>query len=205
MGRRRAPVSPRNGAGLSPRDRSWRLSCFGIDVFPLRIGDGIVHGDYWASHCSFHMARQGRSHPAPSSAHKSKNLCERLLPRTRRVYETIPKLPRAALLPWTIFRVCDLLCSRVSLRYERVGDAGRPDTLSKSGGHRLLVYLFRDENSRDTFAYSTDVTGRNIPRASTYTQWSFVAAEKIQGLPDFEAVTRHLRQQGFHIFRRSAP
>jgi len=28
----------------------------------------------------------------------------------------------------------------------------------------MLVYLFRDENSGDTFAYSADVTGRNIPR-----------------------------------------
>src|SRR5262245_22223560 len=48
------------------------------------------------------------------------------------------------------------------------------------GVRAMLVYLFRDENSRDTFAYSTDVTGRKIPRLSPYSQWSFVAAEKIQ-------------------------
>jgi len=63
----------------------------------------------------------------------------------------------------------------------------------------MLVHLCRDESSRDTFAYSTDVTGRNIPRTSPYTQWSFVAAEKIQ----VEEVTRHLGQQGFYIFRKS--
>jgi len=66
----------------------------------------------------------------------------------------------------------------------------------------MLVYLFRDEDNRDTFAYSMDVTGRNIPRGSPDTQWSFVAEEKIQGL-DIEEVTRHLRQQGFYIFQRS--
>jgi hypothetical protein len=49
----------------------------------------------------------------------------------------------------------------------------------------MLVCLFRDENCRDTFAYSTDVTGRNIPRRSPSTQWGFVAAEQIQG-DDFE-------------------
>jgi hypothetical protein len=67
----------------------------------------------------------------------------------------------------------------------------------------MLVYLFRDENSRDTFAYSTDVTGRSIPRASPHSQWTFVAAEKIQNRDDFEELKRHLRQQGFYIFRRS--
>jgi len=54
----------------------------------------------------------------------------------------------------------------------------------------MLVYLFRDENSRDTFSYSRDVTGRNIARTSSFTQWSYVAAEYIQGLTDFEEVTR---------------
>jgi len=63
----------------------------------------------------------------------------------------------------------------------------------------MLVYLFRDQSNRDTFAYSMDVTGRNIPHASPSTQWSFVAAEKIQ---DFEEAMRHLRQQGFYIFRK---
>jgi len=67
----------------------------------------------------------------------------------------------------------------------------------------MLVYLFRDESSRDTFAYSTDVTGRNIPRTSPDTEWNFVAAERTKGRAEFEEVTRHLRQQGFYIFRRS--
>ena len=84
------------------------------------------------------------------------------------------------------------------------GDAGQPTHGGYSWGVHmaLLVYLFQDPNSRDTFAYSTDVTGRNIPRGSRYTQWSFIAEEKIEG-PDVEEVTRHLRQQGFYIFRKS--
>jgi hypothetical protein len=71
------------------------------------------------------------------------------------------------------------------------------------GVRAMLVYLFRDENSRDTFAYSTDVTGRKIPRLSPYSQWSFVAAAKIQDLDTVEEVTRYLRQQGCYVFRRS--
>jgi hypothetical protein len=71
--------------------------------------------------------------------------------------------------------------------------------------HAVLVYLFRDEGSnRDTFAYSTDVTGRNIPRASRYTQWTFEAAEKIQDLEDFEDVIEHLKQKGFYIWSRAS-
>ena len=68
----------------------------------------------------------------------------------------------------------------------------------------MLVYLFRDENSRGTFAYSTDVTGRKIPRLSPYSQWSFVAAKKVQDLDNFEEATLGLRQQGYFVFR-SAP
>jgi len=66
----------------------------------------------------------------------------------------------------------------------------------------VLVYLFRDENSRDAFAYSTDVTGRNIARASPRSKWSFAAAAKLEDLDDKEEATRHLRQDGFYVFRR---
>ena len=67
----------------------------------------------------------------------------------------------------------------------------------------MLVYLFQDANSHDTFAYSTDVTGRCIPRASRDTQWSFVAVEETRDLDHVEEVTQHLRKQGFYIFRKS--
>jgi len=83
-----------------------------------------------------------------------------------------------------------------------MGDAGPPEIPSDRGSG-MLVYLFRDESSRDMFAYSTDVTARNIPRTSASTQWSFVATENIQGLANFEEVNQHLSQQGFYIFRSS--
>jgi hypothetical protein len=43
-----------------------------------------------------------------------------------------------------------------------VGDSGQPDLPIRSGSAAVLIYLFRDENSRDTFAYSTDMTARSI-------------------------------------------
>jgi hypothetical protein len=64
------------------------------------------------------------------------------------------------------------------------------------------IYLFRDENCRDTFAYSTDVTGRSIPRATARTRWSFVGARKIQEIHDREEVSHHIDEHGFYVFRK---
>jgi hypothetical protein len=66
----------------------------------------------------------------------------------------------------------------------------------------MFLYLFRDQNRGDTFAYSTDVTGRNIPRAAPYAQWGFVAEENVDGIDGLEEVARQLRRQGFYIFRK---
>jgi hypothetical protein len=85
--------------------------------------------------------------------------------------------------------------------YGHVGEAAKADTTEHRGVHGMLVYLFRDEHSRDTLAYSTDVTGRNIPRRSPKTQWSFVSAAQIQD-DDYEEVRLHLRRWGFYVFRR---
>lgn len=66
----------------------------------------------------------------------------------------------------------------------------------------MPIYLFRDESRRDTFAYSTDVTGRSLPRATARTKWSFVAAAKIQEINDREEVTHHIDKHGFYVFRK---
>jgi hypothetical protein len=66
----------------------------------------------------------------------------------------------------------------------------------------VLVYLFRDERGRDSFAYSTDVTGRNIPLTTERTKWSFVAAMADRDIQDFEDVMPRLRQRGFYLFQR---
>src|SRR5262245_21530541 len=83
-----------------------------------------------------------------------------------------------------------------------VGFAGQPKLQIRSGSAGVLVYLFREEDSRDTFAYSTDVTGRNIARPLPRAKWSFVATASFEDLDDNEEATRHLRQRGFYIFRR---
>jgi hypothetical protein len=73
------------------------------------------------------------------------------------------------------------------------------------GDASMLVYLFRDRGGSKTFAYSTDVTGRNIPRATAGTHWSFVSATLRQELSDLEEVMRHLRDGGFYVFKERAP
>jgi len=66
----------------------------------------------------------------------------------------------------------------------------------------VFVYLFDDEGGFNTFAYSTDVTGRNIPAPTTRTKWSFVAALGDRDIENFEDVRRRLRQQGYYVFHK---
>jgi hypothetical protein len=66
----------------------------------------------------------------------------------------------------------------------------------------VFVYLFRDGSGSNIFAYSTDVTGRNIPQPTTLTKWSFVAALADRDIENFEDVRHHLRQQGYYLFKR---
>jgi hypothetical protein len=40
----------------------------------------------------------------------------------------------------------------------------------------MVIYLFRDKRNDEVFAFSTDVTGRNIPRAAANTEWMFIQA-----------------------------
>jgi hypothetical protein len=35
----------------------------------------------------------------------------------------------------------------------------------------MRIFLFRDECNSDAFAFSTDVTGANIPHVSPHTEW----------------------------------
>ena len=128
------------------------------------------------------------------SAPKAKNICERSWPRDRDPWR---KRDPATLTPYPFGRRVRFIAhERVDMTWDR-------PVIPSDRGDVMLVYLFRDENKRDTFAYSTDVTGRNIPRGSPYTQWSFVAAEKIGDRDDGGEVKRHLKQQGFYVFRGS--
>jgi hypothetical protein len=66
----------------------------------------------------------------------------------------------------------------------------------------VLVYLFSDQGGSKTLAYSTDVTGRNIPRPAADTKWHFVSAVPEKDLHQSGEATRNLRQRGFYVFDR---
>jgi len=65
----------------------------------------------------------------------------------------------------------------------------------------MQVYLFRDQSGSKSFAYSTDVTGRNLPRLTERTEWLFMKVVSYQEIsPDLEEVARHLERFGFYVF-----
>jgi hypothetical protein len=66
----------------------------------------------------------------------------------------------------------------------------------------VLLYLFCDQDGTTTLAYSTDVTGRNLPRKVPRTKWAFVSATSDREISEGEEVIRHLRRRGFYIFER---
>lgn len=66
----------------------------------------------------------------------------------------------------------------------------------------MRVYLFRDRDSANTFAYSLDVTGRNIPQHSAHTKWTFVTVTTDHDMPEGEEVMRHLERSGYYVFER---
>jgi hypothetical protein len=71
----------------------------------------------------------------------------------------------------------------------------------------MFIYLFRDKHSSDIFAFSTDVTGRNIPPATATTKWMFMEAIDVLRFPepwdidDFQYVLDHLKTEGFYLFQ----
>ena len=74
--------------------------------------------------------------------------------------------------------------------------------MCSTGGYQMQVYLFRDQGGSN-FAYSTDITGRNIPRSEARTEWRFMSVISYQEIsPDREEAIRHLEQFGFYAFKR---
>ena len=69
-------------------------------------------------------------------------------------------------------------------------------------GSLVLVYLFHDRERSNTFAYSVDVTGRNIPLDTTGSKWIFVAVTSDHDMPEDQEVMRSLRLHGYHVFER---
>src|SRR5262245_19970838 len=70
----------------------------------------------------------------------------------------------------------------------------------------MLIYLFRDESEDEIFAFSTDVTGKNIPPATPHTEWIFHEVINTLKFPepwditDFQEVLEHLREKGYYLF-----
>ena len=71
------------------------------------------------------------------------------------------------------------------------------------------IYLFRDENDDEVFAFSTDVTGANIPPVTPQTEWIFLEAIDTLKFPepwdigDFQDVLDHLKADGYYYSKVS--
>ena len=66
----------------------------------------------------------------------------------------------------------------------------------------VRVYLFRDQDSTNSFAYSLDVTGRNIPQHTVRTKWAFVTVTSGRDMPEDQEAIRHLERSGYYVFER---
>jgi hypothetical protein len=77
------------------------------------------------------------------------------------------------------------------------------DLAGRSEGEWGAGLPFRDEDCPSTFfAYSTAVTGCNLPRQLPGTSWTFVMAASHQEIPDREETIRRLRRHGFYIVNK---
>jgi hypothetical protein len=69
------------------------------------------------------------------------------------------------------------------------------------------IYLFRDESDSEVFAFSTDVSGANIPPVTPQTEWIFLEALNTLRFPgpwdigDFKEVLDHLKADGYYLFQ----
>jgi hypothetical protein len=70
----------------------------------------------------------------------------------------------------------------------------------------MRIYLFRDESKADVFAFSSDVTGENIPLITPHTEWIFLEAIDTLKFPapwditDFQEVLDRLKADGYYLF-----
>ena len=70
----------------------------------------------------------------------------------------------------------------------------------------MIIYLFRDIDADDIFAFSTDLTGTNIPPVTQTTDWLFQEALDLiefanQTIGDFRNVLDRLKTDGFYLFQ----
>ncbi len=90
------------------------------------------------------------------------------------------------------------VCTHTPLRWDP-----NPRVSKRAAGTSLVrVYLFRDRDSTNTFAYSLDVTGRNIPHHTVRTKWAFVTVTSDRDMPEDQEAIRHLKRNGYYLFER---
>ena len=70
----------------------------------------------------------------------------------------------------------------------------------------MIIYLFRDIDVDDIFAFSTDLTGTNIPPVTQITDWLFREAQDLiafanRTIGDFRNVLDRLKADGFYLFQ----
>ena len=99
-----------------------------------------------------------------------------------------------------------LLAERSSCVRSQAPLGRRPSFVRRLNSSRLQIryaavsiYLFRAGSSRN-FAYSLDVTGRNIPPVAADAAWIYqgtVDAEQVKAHPE---ASRRLQADGFYLF-----
>jgi hypothetical protein len=72
----------------------------------------------------------------------------------------------------------------------------------------MIIYLFRDIDADDIFAFSTDLTGTNIPPVTQTTDWLFQEALDLiefanRTVGDFRNVLDRLKADGFYLCQAS--
>ena len=66
----------------------------------------------------------------------------------------------------------------------------------------MSIYVFRTGSSR-TFAYSLDVTGRNIPPVAGQAKWRFERTVDLEELKAHPEALQQIWEVGFYVFNCS--
>ena len=72
----------------------------------------------------------------------------------------------------------------------------------------MIIYLFRDIDADDIFAFSTDLSGTNIPQVTETTDWLFQEVLDLmqfanRTIGDFRNVLDRLKADGSYLFQAS--
>jgi len=69
----------------------------------------------------------------------------------------------------------------------------------------MSIYLFRSVNGSRSFAYSLDVTGRNIPSMTEDARWLYERTVDAEQLKAHPKTLQRLRVDGFYLFNDAPP